>query len=66
MDGGKFEPYAHSANEIIERAYMKYLSSARMNFITAVVHIIRYIDDKPQEYTLDFKKMIKIIMNIFK
>lgn len=60
MDDGEFEPYSHFNTEKIEREYMRYLSSNRTLSSNAIIDIIKYVNDKPQKYSIDFEKWIQI------
>ena len=60
QDNGQFEPYGKFSNEKLERQFMKYIQSGKIDFQEVLINLVRYIDDKPQNYLINFKTMIQV------
>jgi hypothetical protein len=58
QDSGKFEPYNDKINGELEQLYEKWkLGNGPSNVITSP--LIRYVDDIPQTYSIDFQRNIQ-------
>jgi len=52
-DSGKFEPYNDAINSLLETSYT-YFKSGNAHGVFTTPPIVRYIDDLPQSYQIDF------------
>ncbi|CAF0990082.1 unnamed protein product [Brachionus calyciflorus] len=59
MDGGNFESFKDSTQEIIEIKYNEFLLDSTKNFCD-IGGLVRYNDDKVANYIIDFKSMKQI------
>jgi hypothetical protein len=52
-------PYTDSINSLLERFYDSYIAGNRSQPIMRTPKIIRYIDDKPQDYDINFQTNVQ-------
>ena len=57
------EPYGQNSNEKIERQYMKYIESGKSDYETVVINLVKYDDDQPQNYLINFENMTQMNTN---
>ncbi len=60
QDGGKFEPYGQNSNDKLERQYMNYIQFEKKEFKNLSINLVRYNDDFPQSYTINFENMTQV------
>lgn len=58
-DDGVFQPYTDNVNSPIEEAYSKFICGIG-HFQYSSPPIIRFVDDKPQVYLIDFREMTQM------
>ncbi|XP_065670997.1 uncharacterized protein LOC136089200 [Hydra vulgaris] len=61
-DGTKYEPYSQANEKILEQAYTLFLNSSQKNKLI-LKGVTQYVIDRPQDYEIDFEKMIQINTN---